>query len=42
MKEVYEWWEEELWDDEYNEVLLDNLESDFSEETDWIQRIKEG
>ena len=28
--------------DEYNEVLLDNLESDFSEETDWIQRIKEG
>jgi hypothetical protein len=42
MKEVYEWWEEELWDDEYNEVLLNNLESDFSEETDWIQRIKKG
>jgi len=31
-----------LWDDEYNEVLLNNLESDFSEETDWIQRIKKG
>ena len=41
MKDVYESWEEELWDADYNDVLLENLEHDFSEEVEWINRIKE-
>ena len=41
MKAVYEHWEDELWGpSDYNEVLLENLEDDFSEETEWIDRIK--
>lgn len=42
MKAVYEQWEEELWGPtDYNERLLGNLEDDFKEETEWINRIKE-
>ena len=42
MKAVYEQWEEELWGPtDYNERLLENLEDDFKEETEWINRIKE-
>lgn len=41
MKAVYEKWEDKLWGhDGYNEELLENLERDFSEETEWIERIK--
>ena len=42
MKAVYEQWEEKLWGPtDYNERLLENLEDDFKEETEWINRIKE-
>lgn len=41
MKDIYEFWEEELWLADYNDVLLENLEHDFSEEVEWINRIKE-
>ena len=41
IKAVCEHWEVELWDPSgYNEVLLELLEDNFSEETEWIDRIK--
>jgi len=41
LKTVYEKWEDELWgDDDYDEELLELLEYHFSEETEWINRIK--
>ena len=43
LREVYLEWEEELWgeDDVWDKQLLENVERDFANETEWIEKLKE-
>lgn len=42
LRAIYEFWEEELWGLKfYDDTLVQYLEYDFPEETEWINRLKE-
>ena len=43
LREVYLEWEDELWgeDDVWDKQLLENVERDFANETEWIEKLKE-